>query len=178
MLDNMMDLVKGQVAKMVGGMDEVPANKRQAAVDATAGSLMDGLKKYATPDAVPERAAPVFTAPVMPAVKPRQKTIRQITQSLPHYFQPQLSSGLTATVQFNITGAESFDGYLTIQSTECAYADGTAMNPDITIIADAEVWGDVMKHRYTAQKAFMIGGLKVRGNFVLLTKFDTLFKLG
>ncbi len=46
----MMDLVKGQVAKMVGGMDEVPANKRQAAVDATAGSLMDGLKKYATPD--------------------------------------------------------------------------------------------------------------------------------
>jgi hypothetical protein len=50
MLDNVMDLVKGQVAKMVGGMDEIPANKRTAAVEATAGSLMDGLKKYATPD--------------------------------------------------------------------------------------------------------------------------------
>lgn len=50
MLDNMMDLVKGQVAKMVGGMDEIPADKRSAAVEATAGSLMDGLKKHATPD--------------------------------------------------------------------------------------------------------------------------------
>jgi hypothetical protein len=35
----------------------------------------------------------------------------------------------------------------------------------------------VLTRKYTAQKAIMIGGLKVRGNFVLLTKFDMLFKL-
>jgi putative sterol carrier protein/multimeric flavodoxin WrbA len=136
-------------------------------------------EKYASPDA-PQSAAPVFpqVSPLVAPVKPRQKTIRQITQSLPHYFQPQLSNGLNAVVQFNITGTESFDGYLTIQSTECNYTDGTATNPDITVIADTDVWGDVMRHKFTAQKAFMIGGLKVRGNFVLLTKFDTLFKLG
>jgi putative sterol carrier protein len=109
--------------------------------------------------------------------KPQEKSVRQITQNLPHCFQPQLSNGLTAVIQFNITGAETFDGYLSIVSKECEYTDGISPNPDITIIADCAILQDVLKNRFTAQKAFMIGGLKVRGDLRLLTRFDTLFKL-
>jgi putative sterol carrier protein len=134
-------------------------------------------QKYAESDET-EKEAPVPAAKPKPnKITARERSVRQITQSLPHYFQPQLSNGLTAVIQFNIAGGETFDGYLTIVSTECEYTEGTAETPDITIIADTDVWRDVLKGRHTAQKAFMIGGLKVRGNFVLLTKFDTLFKL-
>lgn len=115
--------------------------------------------------------------PTQPSSPPRSKSAQQITQSLPHYFQPQLSAGLQAVVQINITGEENFDGFLYIHGTECSYTEGEAPAPDIIIMADTSVWMDVLKNKQTAQKAFMMGGLKVRGDFVLLTKFDNLFKL-
>jgi len=50
MFDNLMNLVTGQVEKTVGGMSEIPADKRSAVVSTTASSLMSGLKQFATPD--------------------------------------------------------------------------------------------------------------------------------
>jgi len=107
---------------------------------------------------------------------PRIKTLKQTTQSLAHHFKPQFTGGLTAVIQINITGAEAFEGYLTIVNLECEYTDGVAENPDLTIICECGVWADVLKGKYSAQKAFMVGYLKVRGNFVLLTKFDQAFE--
>lgn len=50
MFEQMLNLVKGQVAKTVGGMDGIPADKQAAVVSTTTSSLMDGLKNFATPD--------------------------------------------------------------------------------------------------------------------------------
>ena len=107
----------------------------------------------------------------------KSRTVKQITMSMPHHFEPHLSNGLSAVFQFNISGQESFNGYITIKNTECHYTDGQAKEPDITIIADSSTWLDVLNKKLTAQKAFMMGGIKVRGDFVLLTRFDSLFKL-
>ena len=46
----MLNLVKDQVAKTVGGMSGIPAGKQAAVVSTTTSSLMDGLKNFATPD--------------------------------------------------------------------------------------------------------------------------------
>ena len=111
------------------------------------------------------------------AAAPQEKTAQQITRNLPDRFLPLLSAGLHAVIQMNIFGNEEFSGYLDIRSTDCAYHDGAAPAPDIVIMADSAMWLDVLNGKFTAQKAFMVGGLKVRGDFVLLSKFDNLFKL-
>jgi putative sterol carrier protein/NAD(P)H-dependent FMN reductase len=109
---------------------------------------------------------------------PKLGSARQMTQAFVRRFQSHISAGLNAVLQLNISGAEPFTGYYRIQSIDCLYEDGAAENPDLTILSDSEVWKDILSGKYTAQKAFMIGRLKVRGNFVLLTKFDQLFSVG
>jgi len=106
-----------------------------------------------------------------------ESSCRQLTLSLPNSFQPQHSHSLSAVIQLQVKGEETFAGFLTIRNTECNYSEGTSLNPDISIITDSSIWRDVCVGKYSAQKAFMIGRLKVRGNFVLLTKFDHLFRL-
>ncbi len=117
----------------------------------------------------------VLNSPLDEEPNPRPMTCYQMTKSLPHRFKSSLSAGLIAVFQLNITGSEGFDGYLSIKNTECEYFNGVYKNPDLTIIADSQVWTDVLTHKFTAQKAFMIGRLKVRGNFVLLSRIDLLF---
>ncbi len=110
-------------------------------------------------------------------VVPHIKSCRQRTQSLHHYFQPQLAGGINAVIQINVKGDEKFEGYLKIYGSECEYVEGVHENPDVTVFSDCNVWLDILNGKYTIQKAFMIGQIKVRGNFVLMTKFDQLFKM-
>ena len=124
------------------------------------------------------RASPgniILTNPPATTIIEASGEAEKLTEALPKNFQAQLSAGLQAIVQISITGDEAFDGFLNIHSTECTFSKGTAPAPDIIIMADTAVWLDVLTSRTTAQKAFMVGGIKVRGDFVLLSKFDTLF---
>jgi len=48
----MFGLVRDEVSRVVGGMGSIPQEKQGAVVDTAAGSLMNGLKKFATPAAL------------------------------------------------------------------------------------------------------------------------------
>jgi len=103
------------------------------------------------------------------------RSVKQLTATLAHRFNPLLAKDLSVTMQLNITGAGGFDGYLTITPDDCIFTEGEAPNSDIIVNADQKAWSDVLHKKTTAQKAFMMGQLKVRGNFVLLTRFDQIF---
>ncbi len=97
------------------------------------------------------------------------------TKSLSDNFKSRFSGGLNAVFQLNITGGEEFDLYINVVNSECSFTEGSHDNPDILIYADSGVWKDILDGKLTCQKAFMIGKIKVRGNFMHLSKFDQIF---
>ena len=117
-----------------------------------------------------------YAKPSARPVVEHRKTCKQMTKNLPHYFQPHLAADFVGSFQFNITGKESFDGYIVIDKGECSYFDGIKEDADITMIMEEDIWVDILRGKISAQKAFMTGQLKVRGNFVLLNRLDQLFK--
>lgn len=113
--------------------------------------------------------------PITPVIRPRNKTCKQLTANMPHYFNPQLSAGMRTHIAISINGSENFGATITIDGTNCHHDDGALPEAEMQINADAKVWTDILTGKLSAQKAFMVGQLKVRGNFLLLTKMDQLF---
>lgn len=50
MLDSIIDLVKSEALNVITKNDSVPADKKEAAVEATTSSIVNGLKDQLTPD--------------------------------------------------------------------------------------------------------------------------------
>lgn len=117
-----------------------------------------------------------YEKPKMTPIIQNKKSCKQMTQNLPHYFQPHLAANFKGTFQFNVSGEENFESYITINEGECTYFDGVNEQADIVMVMNEDIWLDILKGKLSAQKGFMTGQLKVRGNFMILNKLDQLFK--
>lgn len=107
---------------------------------------------------------------------PQPKIAKQLISNLPHYFQGQHGTDFNAVIQYHVLLAETFSGYLTIANGDCIFTVGVNPEAEIELTAEEEVFKDIFSKNITAQKAFMLGQLKVRGNFMLLPKLDQMFK--
>ncbi len=110
-------------------------------------------------------------------VVPQNKTVEQMTKALEHYYQGHLANGFSMDLFIQISGEESFEGTLKINGNSCTYITGQNNIADVTVASSTSVWKDILSGKISMQKAFMTGQVKVRGNFVLLSRFDNLFKI-
>lgn len=96
-------------------------------------------------------------------------------QQLPHYFIAQHDKSLNATLKYQITDLNE-EGYIVIQNGDCVYEESISGLPTVELILTDEVLREIQNKRMTYQKAFMLGKLKVKGNFGILPKLDKVFK--
>ncbi|MCP4709085.1 MAG: SCP2 sterol-binding domain-containing protein, partial [Planctomycetes bacterium] len=111
---------------------------------------------------------------------PTNLNLRQTIEGMPLTFNPDAAEGLTAVIQFHVTGDEPGDYYLRIVAgeygfNECGFNEGTAKNPSLTITTPSDVWLKISRKALSGQDALMQGLYTAEGDLSLLLQMDVLF---
>ncbi|OON96440.1 MAG: hypothetical protein ATN36_05555 [Epulopiscium sp. Nele67-Bin005] len=102
------------------------------------------------------------------------QSVRKLA-SLPHYFTAQFDKELNMIVQYFISDTKE-KGYLTIAKGDCIYTEGVAPEYAVEITLSDKTLQELMSKELSYQRSFMVGKIKVKGNFALLPKLDQIFK--
>ncbi|WP_376792795.1 SCP2 sterol-binding domain-containing protein [Thermoflexus sp.] len=105
-------------------------------------------------------------------------TARDVIMRMPEAFQPDKAQGVSATIQYSLTGEGGGDWYLVIAQGACSVHEGKAEKADVTLTMDAQDFVDIATGKLDAMKAFMSGKLKVSGNMMLATRLTSFFRIG
>ncbi|WP_448594305.1 SCP2 sterol-binding domain-containing protein [Thermoflexus hugenholtzii] len=105
-------------------------------------------------------------------------TARDVILRMPEAFQPDKAQGVSATIQYSLTGEGGGDWYLVISEGTCTVHEGKAEKADVTLTMDARDFVDIATGKLDAMKAFMSGKLKVSGNMMLATRLTSFFRIG
>ena len=66
--------------------------------------------------------------------------------------------------------------YIIIENGDCVYEEVISGMPTVELVLTDDVFREIQSKKMTYQKAFMLGKLKVKGNFAILPKLDQVFK--
>lgn len=107
--------------------------------------------------------------------KPPGSRISKKIASLPHYFIAQHDKAFEAIVQYSINDTKEL-GYIVIKNGDCIYVEGATENYTVEISMLDSVFDELITKALSYQKAFMVGRIKVKGNFAILPKLDQIFR--
>jgi len=102
--------------------------------------------------------------------------LQQTLEGMPLTFNADAGIGLSAVIQFDVSGDEPGVYHLSIVDGECNFYPGPAEVPTLTITTPSEVWLKISRGELSGQDALMQGMYEVNGDLSLLLKMDELFK--
>jgi putative sterol carrier protein len=105
-------------------------------------------------------------------------TIKDLFDRMPDAFMPDKAGDMDAVIQFNLSGEEASDWFVTIKDGACKVDEGVNENPTMTFSADSQDYKDIVTGELNAMNAFMQGKVALQGNLNLAMKFAEIFKLG
>lgn len=102
-------------------------------------------------------------------------TVRETFEKMPERFRPDRAQGLSAVIQYDITGEGGGAYHVTIADGCCTLQEGSATAPTLTLTMAARDWLDMLAGKLNGQVAFMQGKLKHKGDMGLLMRLPGMF---
>jgi multimeric flavodoxin WrbA/putative sterol carrier protein len=105
----------------------------------------------------------------------RIEDIRLLLRGMAATFNPKAGKDLQAAIQFEVTGKQTGDWFLSIENGKCTYQEGKVDSPTLTIKTPSEVWLAIANKEMDGQQVFMEGKYTAQGDMNLLMRLKTLF---
>ncbi|ONI38761.1 hypothetical protein AN639_07120 [Candidatus Epulonipiscium fishelsonii] len=121
----------------------------------------------------------LYNKPQVSQVNTQHRAL-QVSKRLPnlcHYFVAHHERDLVLNVQYCVTDTKE-KGYITINNGDCEYKEGVIDTFTVEITLSDNTLSELINKEITYQKAFMLGKIKVKGNFAVLPKLDQVFQTG
>jgi putative sterol carrier protein len=90
-------------------------------------------------------------------------------------FDPKKAGNLRAVFQFNLSGPDGGDWFITVADQNCQVDTGIADKADVTVGMDADDFVKMVEGDLQPVVAFMQGRIKLQGNMDLAMKVQELF---
>jgi len=106
----------------------------------------------------------------------RIEDMRLVLRGMALSFNSAAAGDLRATIQFDVTGGQPVQAFLSIADGTCTFNEGVAPAPTLTVRTPSEVWIAVANKVKDGQQAFMAREYTVEGDMGLLMRMGTLFR--
>ncbi|HJW70647.1 MAG TPA: SCP2 sterol-binding domain-containing protein [Candidatus Binatia bacterium] len=103
-------------------------------------------------------------------------TPQEIFDAMPGQLDENAAKNMNATIQFNLSGDNGGQWYVTIKDGKAEVHKGTAPSANMTMSMAANDYVDMTTGKLNGQMAFMSGKLKISGDMGLAMKMQTLFR--
>jgi putative sterol carrier protein len=103
------------------------------------------------------------------------KSARQLIEEMPELFRGERAGRANVVVQFQISGEEGGNWYVTIKDKTCTVTEGLAESPNATVRMDASDYVALSTGKLGSMKAFATGRVKASGDLSLLQRMERWF---
>jgi putative sterol carrier protein len=104
-------------------------------------------------------------------------TVKETFDAMASRFQPTKAAGISATIQYDITGDQGGTWHAVIKDGTCVVTAGPGANPTLTLTMSGQDWLDMVGGKLSGQMAFMSGKLKLKGDMGLAMKIGSIFSV-
>jgi putative sterol carrier protein len=103
-------------------------------------------------------------------------TLKEGFTNMPQAFRPERAAGVSAVIQFKVTGAETGNWVISVKDGACSVTEGETASPNVTINTPSDVWLKILRRELDGATAFMSGQFTFTGDMGILMQMGSWFE--